>query len=693
MKTVFIACILACLIAVPLWAQSSDELNFTSNSTEFREIRKMLRNYLNEKALEKLQERQRTVAGISTPEELSKRKAYFREHMLRALGGLPERTPLNPRLVGTVERPAYRIEKIVFESQPRFYVTANLYIPKTGKPPYPAILFPLGHEDGGKSNPTWQQMLGSLATKGFVALTWDPIGQGERVQIYDEDLGGSKVGESTTEHTVLDTQALLVGDHLARYTIWDGIRALDYLLSRPEVDPARVGITGNSGGGTHTSYIASLDDRIAVAAPSCYITSWRQMLETIGPQDGEQVFPGWFEDELDYPDFIYAFAPKPFLMLSAIRDFFPIGGARETYAEASRVYAAVGAADKLKMFEADDNHGYTKARRMRAYAWLSQWLKGAEDLSPEPEIEMTSIQDLNCTPTGQVATSLAGETVSSLNRKRLEQLRPKSRAKPGDLPRVVREASHYETATGPVRVSSYGVLLRPGYRIEKLIYQSEPGILIPSLLYLPDKRADKSAAVLVVESEGKAAAASEAERFVRSGLAVLSIDARGFGETRPPVDTPGPGEDEFFHYFGDYNEIQIAMLLGRPIVGMRARDIARGVDLLAARPEVDAGRIYAYGKGAAAVPLLYAAVSDGRIRKIALDGMVSSYESVVAGNVHRRMLELVVPGALQRFDLPDLAAALAPRESWLVDSMDPMGHVLPPGEAGRQYRGVAEAYR
>src|SRR5437773_8185824 len=144
---------------------------------------------------------------------------------------------------------------------------------------------------------------------------------------------------------------MLVGDHLARYTIWDGMRALDYLLSRKEVDPARIGLTGNSGGGTHTAYIAALDDRIQVAAPSCYITSWHLMLDTIGPQDAEQTFPLWLQEGFDYPDYLYAFVPKPYLLLSAIRDFFPIAGARETFAEAEKVYSAIGAREKVRSEE------------------------------------------------------------------------------------------------------------------------------------------------------------------------------------------------------------------------------------------------------------------------------------------------------------------------------------------------------
>ncbi len=285
--------LVALLAVTPLAAQPTDDLNFLANLDEFEHVREALPSYLRQHAMDFLDKRDRQVAQLSTLSDLARRKAYVREVMTRDVGGFPERTPLNARVMGVLDRGDYKIEKIIFESLPHFYVTANLYLPKTGQPPYPAILYPLGHEQGAKAHSAWQIMLGSLATKGYVALAWDTLGQGERIQIYDHDFEEWKVRASTTEHTVQGTQCLLIGDAIARYTIWDGIRALDYLLSRPEVDTKRVACTGNSGGGTHTAYLSALDDRIQVAAPSCYITSWRQMLRTIGPQDSELVFPYW----------------------------------------------------------------------------------------------------------------------------------------------------------------------------------------------------------------------------------------------------------------------------------------------------------------------------------------------------------------------------------------------------------------
>ncbi len=214
-----------------LRAQSADKLDFLDGLPDFARVRNMLPEYLNRLALAQLEERRRQIAHISTPDQVAKRRAYVREKMLQDLGSLPERTPLNARTVGVLERDGYKIEKIIFESQPHFYVVANLYLPTHGQPPYPAVLFPLGHERGGKANPTWQQVLVTLARRGYVCLDWDPIGQGERVQLYDPDFEAARLSDSTTEHTMQGIQCLLAGDALARYTIWDGIRALDYLLS------------------------------------------------------------------------------------------------------------------------------------------------------------------------------------------------------------------------------------------------------------------------------------------------------------------------------------------------------------------------------------------------------------------------------------------------------------------------------
>ena len=697
-----ITALLICLLIGGVTAQRTSGLNFISELEDYRTIRDMLPAYLSRRVAERLEERQRMIARIATPGEVARRRDEIRSHILQSIGGLPERTPLNARVVGKIERDEYRIERIIFESQPRFFVTANLYVPKKGRGPYPGILVPLGHEPAPKAYPDEQQLLGGLSQKGFVALAWDPIGQGERIQIYDPDLGGSKVVRSPTEHSVVGAQCTVVGDNLARYAIHDGLRALDYLLSRPEVDPARIGCTGNSGGGNLTAFLAALDDRIQVAAPSCWITSWQWLLKTIGPQDSEQTLFPFIGEGIDYADFIYTFAPKPYLILAATRDFFSINGTRQTYAEAKRIYSLLGAPEKLTMTEADDHHAYSTPRRMAAYRWFGRWLKGVEDQEPEPKVEFASDEELRCTETGQVTTSLNSETVFSLNQKRAEQLRSQMRPQPGrsgfpafqaEIRSRVRRLLNISAPNESAPVKTYGEISGPGYRIEKLVYESEPGIIIPSLLFIPDTAEARKPAILYVHGRGKAAGAAgggDIEELVTHGFVVLAIDVRGMGET---MVIESQQSNDTRPYFGDFDSAMTALLLGTPLAGMRALDISRGVDLLSARAEVDRDRIYGFGKEGGAPPLLYAATLDERIKKIALEGMLISYQSIITRRIHRQVFEHVVPGALKFYDFPDLAAALAPRQVWVVNGVDPIGLQSDLSELRKQYAGAMTAFR
>lgn len=650
----------------PAAAQVDTSLDFLRNHTDYRTFHQQLNNYEQRRAFALLDAREAAVAKW-TGEDAKARKDAFRERFIRLLGGFPEKTPLNAKVLGVIEADDYRIEKIVFESQPKFYVTANLYLPKKGSGPYPAILFPLGHENGAKAHDAWQQVLVTFVRKGYVCLTWDPLGQGERIQLFDGDLGNSKVTPATSEHTVLGMQTLLAGDPLARYTIWDGIRALDYLASRPEVDASRIGATGNSGGGTHTAYISSLDDRIKVAAPSCFITSWRHILKTIGPQDAEQCVPGFLAEGLDHPDFLHAFSPKPYRMLSAIRDFFSITGARETYAEMQTAYGLVGASDKIGMTEADDGHGYTHPRRVASYRWFDKWLKGVDEETPDTPVTPRREDELFATKSGQVLTEFGGETVTTLN-----QARVKSFRRGNATPAKIRELIGYDYQPGAApKLKPFGVLDRDAYQVEKFTYSSEEGIEIPAVLYVPKGGSGKRPAVVYASGSGKSSVAKDAESLVAKGLIVLSIDLRGLGESRnPQVD----GDGNWAKYFGDYNNAMTAMLAGHTLTGGRARDISRGIDVLIARPDVDTQNIYGAGKGNAGVALLHAAALDSRIRRVTLEGTLESYQAVVDGRIHQKIAELVIPGVLRHYDLPDLAKMLGSRTLTLVDPADPMGN-------------------
>jgi cephalosporin-C deacetylase-like acetyl esterase len=353
------------------------------------------------------------------------------------------------------------------------------------------------------------------------------------------------------------------------------------------------------------------------------------------------------------------------------------------------------------MVEADDGHGYSKPRRMAAYRWFGRWLKGVDDEAPEPEVVIATEEELRCTDSGQVATALGGETVSTLNRQRVEELGRNRRRLSGsqdltayqeEIRKQIRRLSNVELPREALPITRYGDLQRPGYRIEKLIYESEPGIVVPALLFVPGTSEKRKPAIVYVHGRGKSAEAKpggQIEQLVEAGIAVLAIDTRGSGETRV---TETQQNTDFRPHFGDFDSTMIALLVGRPLVGMRAVDVRRGVDLLSARPDVDPDRIYGFGKEAGAVSVLYAAVLDERIRKVVLEGMLISYQSIVSRYIHRQVFEDVVPGALRFYDFPDLVASLAPRSVWIVNAVDPVGQPVGLGEVRKEYAGSAQAF-
>jgi len=214
----------------------------------------------------------------------------IRQHIRQCFGPEPERTPLNPRVTGVLERDTYRIEKLIFESRPGMLVTANLYVPKEIDGPVPGVIGTCGHSHNGKAAEAYQAFSQGLVRQGYMVLIYDPIGQGERLQYVDENLQ-STVGVGVREHLYAGNQQFLVDEFLGSWRAWDGIRALDYLLTREEVDPQHIGVTGNSGGGTMTTWLCGLESRWTMAAPSCFVTTLRRNLENELPADTEQCPP------------------------------------------------------------------------------------------------------------------------------------------------------------------------------------------------------------------------------------------------------------------------------------------------------------------------------------------------------------------------------------------------------------------
>ncbi|MDY0168191.1 MAG: acetylxylan esterase [Thermoguttaceae bacterium] len=651
-------------------AQSAEDAEDLTVLSPDEQPGELLQAYLLRECDKLLDVRREEVRALETPEAVRERIDPVRKDWMTAIGPFPERTPLNGKTVGVIEADGYRIERVLYESRPGHHVTGNLYLPE-GDGPFPGVLVPCGHSGNGKAAGAYQSACILLARHGFVTLIYDPFGQGERYQLLDEN--GKPVIGGTTEHTLADIGARLTGACAANYRIWDGIRSLDYLIERPEVDPERIGCTGNSGGGTLTAYLMATDDRILAAAPSCYITSLSRLFNTIGPQDGEQNVTAQVALGIDHVDYVTMRAPKPTLILTGTYDFFDIDGSWDTFREAKRVYGILGFGERVSLFEYPDKHGFSQPRREAALRWMRRWLQGIDDAPTEVEPVLQTDEALQVTEPGQVVADFRGRTVWDLSLDRAKELAAdreafwRDHSKEECLAEVRRLAGIREITEKPV-AKSLGIVEREGYTIEKLRIEREGEPPVPGLLFLPAAREGKLPAVLYVDGRGKQQASAPGgpiEELVREGRAVLAIDVRGTGETAIAKPRQYRGNEYKVTYLGIH--------LGRPLPGQRAEDVLAALEVLVHREEVAPRQIRLVGIECGGPVALHAAALDPRLAEVVIEEAIESWMDVVATPLARAQLEQIVPNALTRYDLPDLIRAIAPRALEVRQPVDPTG--------------------
>ena len=624
-------------------------------------------------AQRQLERRDRAIGGVRTVADAERRKQWVRERLLRILGGLPDYNgPLHARITGRIQAGAYTIEKVIFESLPGLFVTANVYRPnQPGR--FPAVLLQSGHTQEGK--PESQRLAANLALKGFVVLAFDPIGQGEREQTYDGQLQGPVAGWSVNEHIHQGAQSILIGESVARYFIWDAKRALDYLLSRPDVDNTRVGATGCSGGGALTTLIGALDSRIKTVAPACFINSYRMLFAGPDP-DSEMSLPGLLSNGLDMADYVELSAPAPWLILATNDDYFTPAGARLVYEEARRWYGVYGAADKLRFFVGPGPHGTPLETREAIYEWMIRWLKeGHGDIHEQP-VKLYTNYELLVTATGRVEDEPGSRKLYQLI---LEEFR--ARKKQGTIPELLAELRRLTVPSdgSPVEAKVLTESSDSGGLRQRLKFESEPGVEIEANLSVPSSPGRKPAVLLVADKMSSywiPSTAVLAERMVKAGRVVFELDPRD-----------SPAQDDHRPYLGNWLTNARADLIGRNLPSMRAHDILRGVDLLLARSDVDPGSVRAAARGVKGIWLLLAAAADSRIGKVWLDRTPYSVRAALGNSINTNVFDAVIPGFALHWDLDDLAKAMGNRPVLWTDPTNWMGRTVYPGPEFR-YRYV-----
>lgn len=565
-----------------------------------------------------------------------------------------KKCPLNAMVTGTVDFPEYTMEKVIYYSRPNYPVTGNLYLPKGRKGKVPAVLFLCGHFSQGKGGDSYQKAPRALAKAGFAVLAIDPAGQGERQQFLDTPIG--PFTNPCWEHNMLNKQGVLLGEWFGAWRAWDAVRGLDYLLARPEVDPARVGVHGNSGGGTLTTWVTAVDDRVTMAAPSCYITTWLRNVENELPIDAEQMPPTALAQGLEMADFLIAAGKTPIIILAQDNDFFDPRGLAEAQAELEKLHRLLGAPGTVQVAMFQGDHNLPQSAREATVRFFCKHANLKAPKGGEGDIPVSHLEDIAAAPQGQVKYLPGQKFMHELLVE--EAHRQAALQKPLTREQAAKELSR-RLKLGKVEAPYYRVA-RPhgefgGCRWQsRFALETEPGRVMAVLklftlkdwYHIPELTPDVTLYIPHLD------AANELRwRNLDPKRTLYGLDVRGVGEVMPlNGDWPVEMRNFFDEYQFDYHYAGLGLMFDEPYLGGKVKDILAALALL----EPVAKRIHLEANGQGCVPALLAATIAGkRFASVALRDCPDSYQAMVEdGFPIRTPLSFMVPDILSKLDLP-----------------------------------------
>lgn len=598
------------------------------------------------------------LASLNSKEAMKKRQNKLRQWYKNIVGELPRKTPLNIIVTKECELENFDIQWIAFESRPNHHVTGMLYLPKKGNAPYPAVYIPSGHSVLGKGGETYQKAARLFALNGFVVLVADPICQGERFQYLDEN-GKQVTEERMLMHEILGEKLMLTGSNTLIHELWDNIRCIDFLEQHPLVDNKKMAVAGNSGGGTQTTYLVALDQRIKVATPSCYIATTEKKINTIGSQDGCQQLWGEGKVGMEEQDFLLLASPKPIRILSASEDFFEIDGARKAYAELKKAYTLLGVPEKIDHIIVEGKHGWHKPLREASVQWCKKWLLNDDSPVIEPEdIGFFEVkEELLVTTTGQVLTYFEDEkSVSDLIRIRLLECETnrKSFKRKNSTIELIQKAKSLIGFNAPAKNSELIKVESYSHEIPELVKyllkrEEDSDFYLPALLFKPYRKSKNVNVTIIVSEFGKENEIGKSGRIINEldkGNYVLAVDVSNTGELK---------NDHLPKY--DNKEFWIAKLPlyeGKTLLAYRVEDILLFKNNLEKIVDKKIDEFNLISVGLTGPAALHAAFFDGQFKSVELINSLQSWVDVSESEYTPNLLGNIVPDVLNYYDMPDL---------------------------------------
>lgn len=656
----------------------------------YRDYSRCLPDYLSALARQAYEKRNRDLQLLTNADAVQKRQAWVREVFWKLIGGEPQRTPLNARVTGEFEREPYRVQKIVYESRPGIVVSANLYIPRTGHPPYPGVLFQMGHSPLGKAYEPYQRCCQGLAQLGYLVLAFDPMGQGERINYPDSSGTDTRLGSATAEHSVPGAQMLLLGDSASRYQVWDAIRGLDYLAAHPLVDSKRLASTGQSGGGTLTMLLSCADSRLSTAAVSSGNTEDFACENFDSPgstDDAEQDFIGSGAAGFDRWDLLYPLAPKPLLILVSEHDFFGtyspryLDSGRSEFEKLARVYKLLGNSDRLGWQSTPLPHGLSYDLRLKIYNWFERWMKHSDrPIEQEPPTKPESPNTLWTGASGNVVHDYGSLRPFDSIRKSA------SAAQPAPSPSLWRQSLPYVPPPAASKLRLLPSARLAGTKVFAAEVNSAPHIWVPTWVFVPDKPDTNRPALIVLDDHGRNAQVGEGHlyhKLAQAGQIICAADIRGIGDMQPEV---GRGNPRYVipHDREDANA-WASLILGSPLLSQRITDIVALAQSLGSDSVAGNHRIAIAARGRLTVPALFAFNVYSKIDSLYLAGGLTSYRSILETEMYNQPLANFAWNLFHQTDLPLLAAQSAPRRIQIAGAIDAANSAVPLSQLGKVY--------
>jgi cephalosporin-C deacetylase-like acetyl esterase len=612
-----------------------------------------------------------------TVAEWEANKKTLRSNLLKSWGGFPnEPCNLEPRVMGTLKRDGYRVEKLVIQTRPGVLMTANAYVPD-GNGKRASVLSVHGHWRQAKSEKVVQSRCIGLAKLGFFVLMVDAFGAGER---------GINPALGEYHGEMVAATLFPTGSPLSGLQVYENMRAVDYMLTRPEVDPDRIGITGCSGGGNQTMYAGAFDERHKAVVPVCSVGTYQAYLGAACCMC--EVVP----NAMSYTEewgVLSLVAPRALMLINASRDSFQfsIGEAKKSLTKAQHVFDLYGKKENTRHSVFESKHDYNQPMRESMYGWMTKHLKDEGDGSPisEPKFETEEAEALRCFPGDSRPASFvtlpqfaAAESRRILAKrptpKHVEQWESEETLMRESLPRVLGGMPRTKVVEGLTEVSK---------QIESITFESEPGITIRASRHPGQGKSRGQVVLLDLENARQAINSPLAKEFLRNGHDVITVDLRSTGATSNKGDKIARAPD--------HNSAEWSMWIGRPLLGQWVFDVRQLLTVLE-KNNSDKQTTTVVGIGSASVVALAAAALDSRIKKVASVNGLATYVSPVP--YEKQRLGIIVPGILRSVgDIPQIASLVAPRRLVIAEGVSGEGKPLNAKQLESNYSWTQSVYR